>query len=44
MMSSYALAGYRFDNGLKVQLDVLNLFNDRTQSIESITATCFVDQ
>jgi outer membrane receptor protein involved in Fe transport len=29
-----ARAGYRFDNGLKVQLDVLNLFNAKTNQIE----------
>ncbi|MEZ5821651.1 MAG: TonB-dependent receptor [Xanthobacteraceae bacterium] len=29
-----ARAGYRFDNGLFVQLDVLNLFNARTNQIE----------
>ncbi|MEH2494166.1 hypothetical protein V1294_000645 [Bradyrhizobium sp. AZCC 1678] len=29
-----ARAGYRFDNGLKLQLDVLNLFNARTNQIE----------
>ena len=29
-----ARAGYRFDNGLKVQLDVLNLFNAQTNQIE----------
>ena len=29
-----ARAGYRFDNGLRVQLDVLNLFNARTNQIE----------
>jgi outer membrane receptor protein involved in Fe transport len=29
-----ARAGYRFDNGLRVQLDVLNLFNTQTDQIE----------
>ncbi|MCL2714638.1 MAG: TonB-dependent receptor [Alphaproteobacteria bacterium] len=29
-----ARAGYNFDNGLKVQLDVLNLFNANTNQIE----------
>ncbi|MDQ8731735.1 TonB-dependent receptor [Bradyrhizobium daqingense] len=29
-----ARAGYRFDNGLRVQLDVLNLFNAHTNQIE----------
>jgi hypothetical protein len=29
-----ARAGYRFDNGLKLQLDVLNLFNAKTNQIE----------
>ena len=29
-----ARAGYRFDNGIRVQLDVLNLFNARTSQIE----------
>ncbi|MET0677978.1 MAG: TonB-dependent receptor [Bradyrhizobium sp.] len=29
-----ARAGYRFDNGWKVQLDALNLFNARTNQIE----------
>jgi TonB dependent receptor/TonB-dependent Receptor Plug Domain len=29
-----ARAGYRFDNGLRVQLDVLNLFNANTNQIE----------
>ncbi len=29
-----ARAGYRFDNGLRVQLDVLNLFNSQTNQIE----------
>jgi len=29
-----ARAGYRFDNGLRVQLDVLNLFNAQTNQIE----------
>jgi hypothetical protein len=29
-----ARAGYRFENGLKLQLDVLNLFNARTNQIE----------
>ncbi|MCP3471555.1 TonB-dependent receptor [Bradyrhizobium sp. CCGUVB1N3] len=29
-----ARAGYRFDNGLKLQLDVLNLFNAQTNQIE----------
>jgi len=29
-----ARAGYRFDNGLWVQLDVLNLFNAQTNQIE----------
>ncbi len=29
-----ARAGYRFDNGLRVQFDVLNLFNARTNQIE----------
>jgi hypothetical protein len=29
-----ARAGYRFDNGLRVQLDVLNLFNTQTNQIE----------
>jgi hypothetical protein len=29
-----ARAGYRFDHGLKLQLDVLNLFNARTNQIE----------
>jgi outer membrane receptor protein involved in Fe transport len=29
-----ARAGYRFDNGLRLQLDVLNLFNARTNQIE----------
>jgi hypothetical protein len=29
-----ARAGYRFDNGLRVQLDVLNLFNAKTNQIE----------
>ncbi|MBI5131233.1 MAG: TonB-dependent receptor [Rhodopseudomonas palustris] len=29
-----ARAGYRFDNGLRFQLDVLNLFNARTNQIE----------
>jgi outer membrane receptor protein involved in Fe transport len=29
-----ARAGYRFDNGLRVQLDVLNLFNAKTNRIE----------
>jgi len=29
-----ARAGYRFDNGWKVQLDVLNLFNAKTNQIE----------
>jgi outer membrane receptor protein involved in Fe transport len=29
-----ARAGYRFDNGLKLQLDVLNLFNAQTDQIE----------
>jgi hypothetical protein len=29
-----ARAGYKFDNGLKLQLDVLNLFNARTNQIE----------
>jgi hypothetical protein len=27
-------AGYRFENGLRVQLDVLNLFNANTNQIE----------
>ncbi|MET3972436.1 outer membrane receptor protein involved in Fe transport [Bradyrhizobium sp. i1.4.4] len=27
-------AGYRFDNGLRLQLDVLNLFNANTNQIE----------
>lgn len=29
-----ARAGYRFDNGLKLQLDVFNLFNSQTNQIE----------
>ncbi len=29
-----ARAGYQFDNGLRLQLDVLNLFNARTNQIE----------
>jgi outer membrane receptor protein involved in Fe transport len=29
-----ARAGYRFDNGLRVQLDALNLFNAKTNQIE----------
>jgi outer membrane receptor protein involved in Fe transport len=29
-----ARAGYRFDNGLKLQLDVLNLFDAQTNQIE----------
>jgi len=29
-----ARAGYRFDNGLRLQLDVLNLFNAQTNQIE----------
>lgn len=29
-----ARAGYRFDNGVRVQLDVLNLFNAKTNQIE----------
>ena len=29
-----ARAGYRFDNGVKLQLDVLNLFNAQTNQIE----------
>jgi len=29
-----ARAGYRFENGLRVQLDVLNLFNAKTNQIE----------
>ncbi|MFX4543558.1 TonB-dependent receptor, partial [Acinetobacter baumannii] len=29
-----ARAGYRFDNGLRIQLDVLNLFNTQTNQIE----------
>jgi outer membrane receptor protein involved in Fe transport len=29
-----ARAGYKFDNGLKLQLDVLNLFNAQTNQIE----------
>ncbi len=29
-----ARAGYNFDNGLKLQLDILNLFNARTNQIE----------
>ncbi|MBR1123442.1 TonB-dependent receptor [Bradyrhizobium lablabi] len=29
-----ARAGYRFDNGLRVQFDVLNLFNAKTNQIE----------
>ncbi len=29
-----ARAGYRFDNGIRVQLDVLNLFNAQTNQIE----------
>jgi outer membrane receptor protein involved in Fe transport len=29
-----ARAGYKFDNGLKLQLDVLNLFNTQTNQIE----------
>jgi outer membrane receptor protein involved in Fe transport len=29
-----ARAGYKFDNGLRVQLDVLNLFNAKTNQIE----------
>ena len=29
-----ARAGYKFDNGLRFQLDVLNLFNARTNQIE----------
>ncbi|WP_145664159.1 TonB-dependent receptor [Bradyrhizobium stylosanthis] len=29
-----ARAGYRFDNGVRVQLDVLNLFNTQTNQIE----------
>jgi len=29
-----ARTGYRFDNGIRVQLDVLNLFNARTNQIE----------
>jgi outer membrane receptor protein involved in Fe transport len=29
-----ARAGYKFDNGLRVQLDVLNLFNAQTNQIE----------
>ena len=29
-----ARAGYRFENGLRLQLDVLNLFNARTNQIE----------
>nr|WP_083514444.1 TonB-dependent receptor [Bradyrhizobium manausense] len=29
-----ARAGYRFDNGLRVQLDILNLFNAQTNQIE----------
>jgi hypothetical protein len=29
-----ARAGYRFDNGIRVQLDVLNLFNARSNQIE----------
>jgi hypothetical protein len=29
-----ARAGYRFDNGIRVQLDVLNLFNAKTNQIE----------
>jgi len=29
-----ARVGYKFDNGLRLQLDVLNLFNARTNQIE----------
>ena len=29
-----ARAGYKFDNGLRLQLDVLNLFNAQTNQIE----------
>ena len=29
-----ARAGYKFDNGLRLQLDVLNLFNAKTNQIE----------
>ena len=29
-----ARAGYRFDNGLRLELDALNLFNARTNQIE----------
>ncbi len=29
-----ARAGYKFDNGLRIQLDVLNLFNAKTNQIE----------
>jgi outer membrane receptor protein involved in Fe transport len=29
-----ARAGYRFDNGIRLQLDALNLFNARTNQIE----------
>jgi outer membrane receptor protein involved in Fe transport len=29
-----ARAGYRFDNGLRLQLDILNLFNAKTNQIE----------
>lgn len=29
-----ARVGYRFDNGIRVQLDVLNLFNANTNQIE----------
>ncbi|MFN5718833.1 MAG: TonB-dependent receptor, partial [Bradyrhizobium sp.] len=29
-----ARAGYKFDNGMRLQLDVLNLFNAQTNQIE----------
>lgn len=31
-----ARAGYRFDNGLRLQLDLLNLFNTQTNQIDGI--------
>jgi len=34
VVEGFRLAGYRFDNGLRVQLDVLNLFNAQTNQIE----------
>jgi hypothetical protein len=33
-----ARAGYRFDNGVRLQLDVLNLFNAKTNQIEWTTS------